>query len=375
MTRKKKAIICMLKTNVHDHILWKLQLDEIKKLAESVNYNIVEVVIQTRIHPTSSYLLGKGKIDELKEKVIEQDIETVIFWNNLTSKQTLNLIRTLSIDEEIEIKDRYDLTLEIFENQATDRLSKIQIELARTRKELPIYKMQANFKYNKEKGGYHGLGEHGYHSKIKSYDKKVASLTREILKLKEHKVRNIENRKKRLYNSRYVCIAGHYNAGKTTLFNKITGLDKKISDKPFTTLTSKYGKYKRGKDLFFIDSIGFVLDLDPRLIKSFELNLLDMLNADKMLYVIDASEEKSLLYQKTRYGLNLLKEIGINVIENVIIIFNKIDKLENSSEYIEKIVEEYPDVFKILPHLNLSAEKGINIDDLIYYLLNTVIDN
>ena len=375
MTRQKKAIICMLKTKVHDHELWKLQLDEIKKLAKSINYEIIDVMIQTKLHPHPAYVLGKGKIDELKEKVLEQDIETVIFWNNLTSKQSLNLIRTLSEDEEIDVKDRYDLTLEIFEKQATDKLSKIQIELARTRKELPLYKLQANIKYKKEKGGYHGLGEHGYHSKIKSYDKKVASLRREISKLKDNKIKTIENRKKRLYNSRYICIAGHYNAGKTTLFNKITGLDKKISDKPFTTLSSKYGRYKRGKDLFFIDSIGFVLDLDPRLIKSFELNLLDMLNADKMLYLIDASEEKSLLYHKACYGLDLLREIGINIIEKVIIIFNKIDKLKDSEEFIKKLVEKYPDPFKILPYLNLSAEKGINIDDLIYYLLNTVIDN
>ena len=211
---------------------------------------------------------------------------------------------------------------------------------------------------------------------LKSYDKKVASLKQEISKLKVSKLRNIENRKKRLHSSRYICITGHYNAGKTTLFNKITGLNKEISNKPFTTLSSKYGKYKKGKDLFFIDSIGFVLDLDPLLIKSFELNLLDMLNADKMLYVIDISEEKSLLFHKTRYGLDLLKKIGINVIEKVVIIFNKIDKLKdsNSDEYIKGLVEEFPYPFKILPYLNLSAEKGINIDDLIYYLLNTVID-
>ena len=88
--------------------------------------------------------------------------------------------------------------------------------------------------------------------------------------------------------------------------------------------------------------------------------------------LIDVSEEKSLLYHKARYGLDLLKEIGINVIENVVIVFNKIDKLEDYDGFIKALVEEYPDPFKILPYLNLSAEKGINIDDLIYYLLNSL---
>ncbi len=375
MTNQKKAIICMLKTNVHDHELWKLQLDEIKKLAEAINYDIVDVIIQTKLHPNPTYIFGKGKIQELKERIAELDVKTIIFWNNLNSKQALNLITTLSVNGEMDVKDLYDLTLEIFDKQATDKTSKIQIQLARTRKQLPLYKLQANIVYNKDKANFRGPGEYGFHSKIKSYDKQIASLRQEISKLKDAKIKNIQNRKKRLYNSKYICIVGHYNAGKTTLFNKITGLEKEISDKPFTTLSSKYGRYKQGKDLFFIDSIGFVLDLDPRLIKSFELNLLDMLNADKMLYIIDASEEKSLLFHKTRYGLDLLKAIGINILEKVVIVFNKIDKLENSEEYINKLVEEYPDPFKVLPYLNLSSEKGINIDDLIYYLVNSVIDN
>ncbi|MHA1783618.1 MAG: GTPase [Candidatus Helarchaeota archaeon] len=365
----------MLKTKIHDHFLWKLQLEEIKKLAKSIDYEIKDIVIQTRLHPNHTYVLGKGKIQELKEKIIELDVRNVIFWNNLTSKQTLNLIRTLSHDKEIDVKDRYDLTLEIFERNASDKLSKLQIELARTRKELPLYKLQANVKYQRDKMGFHSRGEFAFHSKIKSYDKRIASLNKEISKYKETKLKNIENRRKKIFQSKYICLTGYYNAGKTTLFNKLTGSEKLVSDRPFTTLSSKYGKSIKRKNLFFIDSIGFVLDLDPKLIKSFELNLLDMLNADKVLYIIDVSEKKELLFYKTQYGLNLLSQLGIDVFNKLTLIFNKIDKLEDYEAYLENLIKEFPTFLKILPHVSISAKSGLNIKSIIDFLINKKILN
>ncbi|NHI94581.1 MAG: HflX family GTPase [Candidatus Lokiarchaeota archaeon] len=359
----------MLKTKIHDHSIWKLQLEEVKKLAESIDYSIEEMVVQTKLHPNPTFILGSGKIEELKEKLIELQADNVIFWNNLTSKQTLNLKQILSYEKEVNIKDRYDLTLEIFEKNATDNLSKMQIELARTRKQLPLYKLEANVTYNKDKAGFRSGGEYAFHSKIKTYDKRIAGLNKEIAKFKENKMKNIENRKKRL-NSRFICLTGYYNAGKTTLFNKLTGSEKLTSDKPFTTLSSKYSKSTRNHDLFFIDTIGFVLDLDPRLIKSFELNLLDMQYADKLLYLIDATEDKELIFNKAQYGLNLLNKLDIDIFSKIIIIFNKIEKLENSEEYIENLIEEFPAFFKKLPHLNVSGVNGQNIDLIVDLLIN-----
>ena len=359
----------MLKTEIHDHELWKLQLDEIQKLAESIEYEIVDTIIQTKLHPNPAHILGKGKINEIKEILINLNIDTVIFWNNLTSKQSLNLIRTLSHQKEVKILDRYDLTLEIFEKNATDKLSKMQIELARTRKQLPLYKLQANVTYNKDKAGFRSRGEYAFHSKIKSYDKRIAALNKEIEKFKDNKIKNIEKRKK-MFGSQFVCLTGYYNAGKTTLFNALTGNQKLVSDKPFTTLSSKYSRATRTNELFFIDTIGFVMDLDPRLIKSFELNLLDMQNADKILYVIDVSESKNLIFHKAQYGLNLLSQLNIAIFNKVVLIFNKIELLDDPESFILELIDEFPTFFKILPHLNVSASNGYNVKFIVDLLVN-----
>ena len=361
----------MLKTEIHDHELWKLQLDEIQKLAESIEYKIVDIIVQTKLHPDPTFILGKGKINEIKDLLSHLNIDTVIFWNNLTSKQSLNLIRKLSHEKEVKIMDRYDLTLEIFEKNATDKLSKMQIELARTRKQLPLYKLQANVTYNKDKAGFRSGGEFAFHSKLKTYDKRIAALNKEIDKFKDKKIINIQKRKK-ISSSQFVCLTGYYNAGKTTLFNSLTGNQKLVSDKPFTTLSSKYSRATRTNGLFFIDTIGFVMDLDPRLIKSFELNLLDMQNADKILYVIDVSEPKDLIFHKAQYGLNLLSQLNIDVFNHVIIIFNKIEMLEEPDPFIEELIRDFPTFFKILPHISVSAVTGHNLDLIVDLLINAL---
>ncbi|MHA1298434.1 MAG: GTPase, partial [Candidatus Helarchaeota archaeon] len=263
----KKTIICMLKTNVHDHFFYKIQIEELKKLAKSLEYEVIREIIQTRLKGKSKFLLGSGKILEIKRIIQELNIETVIFYNNLTSKQKLNLLKALSNDYEIEILDRYELTLKIFEKNATGRLSKIQIQLARLSQNFPLFKLQANIKFKRDlMPRVFGPGEYAFHSKIKSYDKKMATLRNEIESLKLKKLERIQKRKKILNGGKICCIVGYYNAGKTTLFNLLTGADKPISEQPFTTLSSKYKRINKKINLMLVDTIGFVIDLDPRLI-------------------------------------------------------------------------------------------------------------
>ncbi|MHA1379255.1 MAG: GTPase [Candidatus Helarchaeota archaeon] len=364
----KKSLLCMLKTDVHDHFFYKIQMSELKKLALSLNFEIVSEIIQTRLKKSSKFLLGAGKVKELKDLINEKKIETVIFYNNLTSKQKLNLLKALSSDYEVEILDRYELTLQIFEHNATDRLSKTQIKLAQLQKQFPLYKLQANIKFKQDlMPRVFGPGEFAFHSKIKSFSKKIASIRNEIDALKLKKLERIQKRKKILKGGKICCIVGHYNAGKTTLFNLLTNSNKIISDQPFTTLSSKYKRINNKINLMLVDTIGFVIDLDPRLIKSFELNLLDMQNADIIAYLIALDDEIDLLIHKLYYGLKLLKELKIDP-RKIILIFNKIDLV--SKQNLELIFHDLEPILSKHRYFSISAKEKMDIDGLLTYFEN-----
>ncbi len=362
----KRSILCLLKTDIHDHFFYKIQIRELEKLAESLNYEIITKIIQTKLKKKSKFLIGKGKVQELKKLIQELNIETVIFYNTLTSKQKLNLLTELSGHQEVEILDRYELTLKIFEKNSTDKLSKIQIQLAQLRKQFPLYKLQANIKFKQDlPARKFGPGEFAFHSKIKSYDKKIATLTTEIEQMKTKKLKRIQKRREILNGGKICCIVGYYNAGKTTLFNLFTGSQKPTSDLPFTTLSSKYRRINKNFNIMFVDTIGFVIDLDPRLIKSFELNLMDMQNADILIYLIALDDKLDLINYKLEYSLNLLKEIGINL-NKVLLVFNKFDLI--SKQEFEIIIQYLEPVLSKYPYFYISAKNKENINDLLSFI-------
>ena len=156
-----------------------------------------------------------------------------------------------------------------------------------------------------------------------------------------------------------ICLTGNYNAGKTSLFNLLTDSNKPVSDSPFTTLSSKYQKLTN-KDMLFIDTIGFVIDIDPKLIHSFELNLFDIINANIILFLIDISNEFEIMKAKFLSGINVLLDLEIDH-RKVIIVFNKMDLVKN--EEIQKKVKELIQFFPYkFPYIIISAEASKNIE-------------
>jgi GTP-binding protein HflX len=147
------------------------------------------------------------------------------------------------------------------------------------------------------------------------------------------------------------------------LFNALTGEDKRVSDQPFTTLTSKYQRRFVNNDitLLFIDTIGFVLDIDPRLIKSFQLNLLDILSSDLVLLLLEIDDPLLTMQIKLNESISLLREIGLPR-EKIILIFNKSDKTPE----LEKTIQEKLDLTILdLPWIVISAKNRKNLDVLL----------
>ncbi len=350
----------MLRNDPHDHVLFKLQLNELEALTKALGYEIVETFTQTSLRTKARYLFRSGKVDELSRVIEDKDIELVVLYNELTSKQKLNL----SLAFNCEVIDRYELTLRIFEEMASDKISKLQIELARERKLYPFYQLQAATKYSGlgRQPSWAGTGEFAFHSKLKGIQKRIGKVKREIAVLANDKMRQIRERQK--LGTKMICIAGYYNAGKTTLFNLLTGENKLVGDRPFKTLSSKYQRLQSNNGVespLLIDTIGFVVGLDPVLIKAFELNLMDMKEADLLLFMIGIDDEPDYLFHKLKFGLHLLQEIGVET-SRIMIVLNKLDLANDGSR--EKILSKLGPLMEQYDWTCISAKKREGIDEL-----------
>ena len=350
----------MLKTNVLDHTIYRLKLDELRTLVETMGIEVVGDVVQSRHRAFAKFHIGSGKVKELRKLARRHNVNLIVFYNLLRSSQKLNLIQAIGVD----VVDRYEITLEIFDRMASDTLSQLQIEAARLQKLAPYFKLEANIRFHNDRPFFRSMGEYAFHSQMRELTRRQASIKREIQKLLNEKRQQISKRRRLGYPT--VCVAGYYNSGKTSLFNALTGDDKPVSDKPFTTLSSKY--QRRFVDyettLLFIDTIGFVIDLDPRLIKSFEINLEDLKSADMVIFLMDVTDPLLILKIKLAEGIRLLREMDIPR-EKIVVVLNKIDLQTDAAE---NLGEELNLDRMGLPWTMVSAKERTNLNELLMFL-------
>lgn len=359
----------MVKTDPHDHHLYRIRLGELRELSIAAGYSVAGSTIQVSPKENVAFMLGRGKLEEVKQQAAENSVESVIFYNVLTSKQKYNLEKTLGL----EVLDRYDLTLKIFEISSSDRLSKLQIRLARLLKEIPYRKLLASirFKTGREHPGPRSLGEYAYHETVASLLKRRSMIQAEIEKRRLEKLSQLKRRREMGVPT--VCITGYYNAGKTTLFNALTNLSKPVSPRPFTTLTSKYYLLPHRKlEVFLVDTIGFVLDLDPRLIASFSLTLDDIRLSDLVILAVDVSDPSDLLLLRIKTCLDVLKSLSVED-KRILVVFNKCDLAAGSEEVKLKIDRAYP-IIHNLPYCLVSARLREGLDELMN-LVAFLLDN
>jgi len=348
----------MLKTNIHDHRVYPIRLEELRRLVETLGLEVVGEFVQTRRRPFARYHIGSGKVKQIRRHVEEHGVDLVVFYNILRSSQKLNLIQALGCD----VVDRYEVTLEIFDQMASDNLSKLQIEAARLEKLTPYFKLEASVRYHNEKAFFRSMGEYAYHGKLRELTRRKARIRERMEALRKEKRQRIRRRRKRL-GFPTICISGFYNAGKTSLFNALTGEDKPVSPQPFTTLSSKYQRRYIDQEttFLFIDTIGFVIDLDPRLIRSFELNLEDIRSADIVLLLLEITDPSFTLRIKLLEGVRLLTEIGVPR-DHIIVVLNKVDL---APELADTIGDDLDMERLGLPWTVISAEKRSNLDGLL----------
>ena len=274
--------------------------------------------------PVTSSFISKGKIDQIKDKLIDKDIELVIINHQLSASQNRNLEKILFK----RVIDKTELILDIFASRASSHIGKLQVELAQL-SHLSTRLIRGWTHLERQKGGIglRGPGETQLETDRRLIGKRIKRLNSRLDKA--HKQREINRYSRKKSRSKIVALVGYTNAGKTTLFNKLTQSLQLAEDKLFATLDSVTRKNKLPEHgpILFSDTVGFISGLPTQLVESFKATLDELKSADLLLHIIDISDidRKVKIIEVNK----ILEELGLINIPQIIV-NNKCDLISNS---------------------------------------------
>ncbi len=335
--------------------------EEAKAMAENIGYDVVEVMIQKRNSDHHSYFIGPGKVEELKEIVDSHEVETVIFANTLPSSQVFKIQQRLG--GEVRVIDRNLLILEVFDKRAMTKEAKLQIKLAKLK-----YTLSWGREFIKLRGimgeqvGWMGPGDYPFQEYTRAARNRISRLESQLRDLDRKK--EITRGRRRELGFPIVALAGYTQAGKTTLFNRLASETKKVGLGPFTTLSTFARKVRveasRNSEFLLIDSIGFIEDMHPTIVKAFTATFGEIAHSDVILLFVDASEETHTIARRCSSMNKILREIGTD--GDIIVCANKIDLIE--SRELERALDMIREGFVGTKIVAISARTGENLDEL-----------
>ena len=335
-------------------------LGELRSLARTAGAVVVDEMLAKRRSISPGLYVGKGKAHEIAARAEQNEIDTIIFDNDLTPAQ----IRELEQTTQRKVIDRSELILDIFAAHAQTSESRLQVELAQLEYTYPRLRHMWTHLERVAGGattaaaavggiGTRGPGEKQIETDRRLVQKRVSRLKREIAAVDRRKVRQVRSRRD-IY---CVCLVGYTNAGKSTLMNLLTGADAYVADKLFATLDTKTRRWSLGDglDVLLSDTVGFVRDLPHHLVASFRATLEEAIWADLLIHVADASQE--FVAQQIQAVDGVLKEIGCHDGRHLLVL-NKTDRI-NDPTVRTVLAQKYPDA------LFVSAATGDGAGQLV----------
>jgi GTP-binding protein HflX len=263
--------------------------EEFVELATSAGAVIVDELVSARRRPDPRYFIGKGKLEELKQSVVENDAELIISSAALSPSQERNIEKSLNC----RVLDRAGLILDIFAQRARSFEGKLQVELAQLR-HLSTRLVRGWTHLERQKGGIglRGPGETQLETDRRLIGKRIRQLKERLDHVDSRRAMNRQNRIRAEIPT--VALVGYTNAGKSTLFNALTDADVYVEDKLFATLDSTVRRMELpdGQEIIVADTVGFVRDLPHELIAAFRSTLQEAREADLILHLIDASDPR-----------------------------------------------------------------------------------
>ena len=322
---------------------------EFKDLVRSTGANILMEYKGQQNSLSAKYFLGKGKVDEIGQASKKYKADLVIFNHDLSPSQERNLEKEL----QTRVLDRTGLILDIFASRATSHIGKMQVELAQLN-HLSTRLVRGWSHLERQKGGIglRGPGETQLETDRRLIANRIKSIKKRLEK--SHRQKKLNRYARRKGNNHVLALVGYTNAGKTTLFNKLTGSDQYVADQLFATLDTVTRKNLSpgSGSILFIDTVGFISNLPTALIESFKATLEDLREADLVLHVSDVSDIDCDF--KLREVNKILREINADNIPQIIV-NNKIDQVDEANTI---------GISEDVNQVSISASEGIGLSRL-----------
>ena len=299
-------------------------LDELSLLIDTAGADEAARLTQRRDSPDSTFYIGKGKVDELKEVCLALDVDTVVFDNELSPGQQYNLEKALGRTA----LDRTAVILDIFAQNAHTLEGKAQVELAMLRYRLPRLRRGAKAGLSQQGGGIgtRGPGETRLEVDRRRIMRRITKLEQDLVALRH--TRQTQRKSRGRSGLASVVIVGYTNAGKSTLLNSLTRAGVLVEDRLFATLdpTTRRLSLPGGEPVLLTDTVGFIRQLPHGLIESFKSTLEISAEADMLVHVVDASAVHP--EQQITAVREVLAEIGADQVPEFFV-FNKADLVDD----------------------------------------------
>ena len=331
---------------------WEIKdsLSELSQLAETAGAEIVGQGFQKldTLHPGT--FIGKGKAHEFAEQCQVENVDTIIFDDELTPGQARNLEKIF----ECKILDRTSLILDIFAGRAQTREGKLQVELAQLKYLLPrLTRFWTHL--TRQKGGIGmrgGDGESQLEVDRRKISERIARLLEELDQVRKQREIQRSGRKRNLWP--LASIVGYTNAGKSTLLNSLTGAEVVAEDKLFATLdpTTRRLRLPTNQNVLISDTVGFIRKLPHRLVEAFKATLEEVVEADLLIHVTDLSHPQ--VDEQIKAVNTVLEEIKAHE-KPCMMVFNKIDQVESSG-----IIEHYLETHGPAVAISAKSQQGFD---------------
>ena len=330
-------------------------LREMRALIASAGYRLIAELLQRRSHPDPRFFVGKGKLEDLKKTVKEKRPQAVVFAGTLRPSQHYELEKAL----EVQCFDRLRVILEIFTQRAHGQEANLQVELAMLQYEVPILKEWIHAAALGERPGFMAGGEYRVDAYYETVKRKMKKIRDDLETVREQRARRRDHRQRRGFYQ--VSLTGYANAGKSSLFNALSGEEVLVDDRLFTTLsttTRALGDVRRR--ILLTDTVGFVSNVPLWLVEAFHSTFEEVFTSDLVLLLLDASDSFGEFQAKADLAVStLVPSVDVDRVQPVL---TKVDLVSNGA--VDRCATWVRDLPFHRPSVSVSVKTGQGLDDL-----------